>query len=232
MIVPLRSAGFASVVGLALVLNAGCASNSSNTQGGKAAPGAAVVPAHSPQDFAVSGIFVETCTCDAPCGCEMIGLEMGCQGVGALQLSSGSYMGSDLAGIKIVYAMVPGEWVRLYIDAKPEQRKAAEALGRAVYTPFGTIEAVKAAKIDLRGSAGAYSVSVDDGKIATYQTQPVLGADKKTAVGHTNINDTLNTTLYQGKGASCTFHDEGRKFHIDAGTNAFFNDHMNASGKI
>src|SRR5947209_8431535 len=93
------------------------------------------------QDYNVAGEWVEGCSCTGICTCEMTGLEMGCAGVGAMKLASGSYMGTDLSGVKIAYATMPGHWVRLYVDAaNSEQRKAAEAFARAVYTPFGKIE--------------------------------------------------------------------------------------------
>lgn len=219
--------------GLALVSAAialsGCAGGSKSS-GASAAPQPATI--HTPQEFTVAGTFVETCTCNAPCGCEMIGLEMGCEGVGAMQFTSGSYHGVDLSGAKIVYAVEPGKWVRLYVDASPSQQATAEEFARAVYTSWGKIESVKKARVEIGGSAGAYSVMVDGGTVMTYRTEPVLGADHKTAVSHSNINDTLNTTVYQGKNVDTAFHDGNRKFKIGAGTNSFFNDHMSASGKI
>jgi hypothetical protein len=107
--------------------------------------------------FSAMGTFVEGCSCSAPCPCELTGVTHGCTGVGAMSLTGGSYEGRSLAGAKIVYATTPGEWVRLYVDAAtPQQRAAAEAFGRAVYSAFGKIESVKPAHIAVTGGAGSY----------------------------------------------------------------------------
>src|SRR5437879_2217896 len=96
------------------------------------------------QAYSVAGEYVEGCSCEAVCPCELTGLKMGCLGVGAMKLSSGTYKGVDLTGAKIAYATMPGKWVRLYVDAKsPEQSKAAKAFGTAVYTAFGKVEQAK-----------------------------------------------------------------------------------------
>src|SRR5438094_8023468 len=75
--------------------------------------------------FSVAGTYVESCSCAPPCACEMIDLEHGCQGVGAIAFTSGRYMNTDLAGAKIAYATLPGSWVRLYLDPRqPSQERA------------------------------------------------------------------------------------------------------------
>src|SRR5882724_7762127 len=75
------------------------------------------------QSFNIKGTYVEGCNCGIPCGCELVGAEKGCQGVGVLTISSGKFKGANLSGAKIAYAVSPGQWLRLYIDApKPEQR--------------------------------------------------------------------------------------------------------------
>src|SRR5262249_12435495 len=84
--------------------------------------------------FVVSGTFVEACSCSPPCACELVDLVRGCEGVGAVSIVSGSYGGSDLSGARIAYATAPGDWVRLYVDAKnPRQREAAEKFARAAF---------------------------------------------------------------------------------------------------
>lgn len=184
--------------------------------------------------FKAAGVFAETCSCRAPCRCEMFGaLEHGCEGFGAMKLSSGSYMGTDLTGMKAVYAGVPGDWMRVYVQAaNPEQRKAAEAFLNAVYSHWGKVEAIKDAKIDIDGDGGNYTVSVDDGKTLKYETKVVLGGDKKTPLTHTNVGDPLNQTFKQGLSESGTYKDGDRAITIEKGRNAYFNDEMNASGEI
>lgn len=182
--------------------------------------------------FKVGGLFTETCSCHAPCPCEMIALMPGCVGVGAFSLTSGEYDGHDLSGVKAAYAVKPGEWVRLYIQAKPEQREAAAAFFSAVYRDWGKLEAVKDATVDISGTDGKYTVTVNGGKIMRYETEVVLGADKKTAITHTNVKNTLNTTVKQGLSVSATFRDDNRKFELKKGRNAYFNDVMNSAGEI
>jgi hypothetical protein len=183
--------------------------------------------------FRVEGTYVEACTCMPPCGCEIVGLEKGCEGVGATEIKSGSFGGVSLSGCKTAYATVPGEWVRIYIDAKsPAQRKAAEGYSRGVLSAFGKIESVSDAKISFSGSNGKYTVMVDGGKVMKFSTEPVLGADKRTAVAITNVNDPINKTFYQGKAVMGEYHDGGTSFTIYKGNNSFFNDKMKASGKL
>jgi len=181
--------------------------------------------------FNVKGTFVEGCSCHAPCACQLTGLEMGCLGVGVMNLTSGSYAGASLAGAKIAYAAAPGEWVRLYIDAKtPGQRKAAEAFGRAVYNAFGPIEAVKNAKIGLAGSNGKYMATVDGGAIMSLTTTPVFGGDKKTPLTYANINDPIHPTVMQGKTVRGSFKDGDRDFTL-SDSNSYFAK-INKKGKI
>src|SRR5207247_7283615 len=117
----------------------------------------AAAPTKAP--FTVAGTFVEGCSCSAPCPCQLTGVAHGCNGVGAMTLTSGKYRGVRLAGARIAYAAVPGEWVRLYVDARtPRQQEAATAFARAVYTSFGKIEAVKPAHIAIAGQHGKYTV--------------------------------------------------------------------------
>jgi hypothetical protein len=186
--------------------------------------------------FRVSGTFVEGCSCQAPCPCEMVGVEMGCEGVGVMSLRSGQYNGRSLEGVKIAYAVSPAKWVRLYIDAPTAQkRETAEKFARAVYAAWGPVESVKDAKISLEGAKGRYTAAVklaEDGpSIMDLTTEPVLGADEENAIAHTNINNPLNRTLYQGKTRSLRFDDGGRSFTLQ-GTNSFFNHQMRSRGRI
>lgn len=183
--------------------------------------------------YNVKGIYSEACSCDVTCSCEMTGLKMGCEGVGALQITSGTYDGQDLSGLKAAYATQPGQWVRLYVQtANPKQAKAAREFLTAVYSERGKVESIKDAKIDIKGNAGNYTVTVDDGKVMKYQTKAVLGADKKTAIAHSNIADPLNSTFMQAKNESCTYKDDNRAISLDEGKNAFFNDQMDGKGEI
>ncbi len=184
-------------------------------------------------EYRVAGVFVEGCSCNISCPCDMPGgVKHGCQGVGAITLKSGSYQGVDLAGGKIVYATSPGSWVRLYIDAPgPRQQEAATAYAKATFSAFGKIEAVKTAKIDLSGKDGRYTLTVDGGTIVQLSTEPVVGADQKTPVTHTNTLIPFSPTIMQGRTLKGSFHDGERSFTLE-GSNSYFNDRMQSSGKI
>jgi hypothetical protein len=183
-----------------------------------------------PQHFEVEGQFVEGCSCNAPCPCELTGLAHGCQGVGAIELTGGTYEGVDLSGVKIAYATVLGQWVRLYVDSKEaSQRHAARAFGRAAFKMFGKVEAIKDARIALKGSEGSYTLSVDGGKIMTLTTKPVLGGDKKTPLVYSNINNPLSSTVMQAKTVSGRFKDGPRSFTLKD-SNSYFNPDVKSSG--
>ena len=189
------------------------------------------VNADEKHSYNVSGLFVEGCSCAAVCGCEMMGLAHGCEGVGAFRISSGTYNGMDLTGVKIAYAGVPGEWIRIYVDTNPKQHDAAVAFGKAALKEFGTLEEMKEAKIDITGKNGKYTLQVDNGKVMALTTEPVLGGDKKTAISHTNVSNTLNPTMYQGKTISGSYSDGEHSFELKD-SNSFFNNKMKSSGKI
>ena len=184
------------------------------------------------QDYTISGEYVEGCSCMGICPCELTGVKMGCLGVGAMKLNSGSYMGVDLSGAKIAYATMPGSWVRIYVDANsPEQSRAAKAFAKAVYTAFGKVEAAKDAKIAMTCSGGRYQVMVNGGRTMRLSTVPVLGGDKTTPITHTNTKDLLNHTFLQGRTVSGSYHDGPRSMTLK-GSNAYFNDKMDSSGQV
>ena len=190
-------------------------------------------PAGAKADFAVEGMFVDCCSCSPPCPCEVTEVAMGCVGVGAHQIRSGTYAGDDLSGATIAHAKAVGEWVNLYIDAKDEkQRATAEKFGRAAFAAFGPIKEVKAAKIEVSGADGKYIVTVDGGKIMKFEIQPVLGGDGKTPVGYTNIKNAVNPTVYQGRVVSATYTDGDKKVTVESGRNSHFNPTLKSSGKI
>ena len=194
--------------------------------------GISLSQAQDKKPFNVKGLYVEGCSCSAPCGCEMTGLEMGCEGVGAVSISSGKYNGVDLSGVKIALGLGAGDWSRAYVQvAKPEQKEAAEAFAKAMASNYGKVEEIKDAKIDITGKDGKYTVKVDDGKIMELNTEPVIGGDNKTPVAHTNTHNALNSTMYQAKSISGTFTD-GRHTIKLKDSNSYFNTKMSKSGNM
>jgi hypothetical protein len=184
-------------------------------------------------DFSVEGMFVDVCSCMPPCPCELTEVASGCQGVGAHQIHRGKYAGNDLIGVRIAHAKVVGEWLNLYIDVQDEkQRAAAEKFGRAAFAKFGPIKEVKAARIEVSGADGNYTVTVDGGKIMKLETEPVLGGDGKTPIGYTNINNVVNPTVFQARCVSATYSDGNRKLTIEKGRNSHFNPTLKSAGKL
>lgn len=179
------------------------------------------------------GMTVEGCSCIAPCTCELTGdVEMGCQGVGFTSLTAGNYMGVDLKGVKFAYATTPGEWVRVYVDAKDEkQKEAATAFAKNYYKGFGPVEAASAVKIDITGKDGKYTVKIDDGKICVLETEPILGGDGKNPLIYSNTKSKLGPVFMQAKTVSCTYHDGERKFELK-GSNSYFNTKLKSEGTL
>ena len=141
-------------------------------------------------------------------------------------------MGTDLTGAKIAYATAAGDWVRLYIDAKDDkQREAATEFGKMAFKDLGKLDATKAAKIELSGKNGTYTMKVDDGTIMSLITEPILGGDNKTPITHGNVKNPLNSTYMQAKTISGTYSDGDKKFELK-GTNSYFNTHMKGSGSL
>ncbi|MBI4558798.1 MAG: DUF1326 domain-containing protein [Candidatus Hydrogenedentes bacterium] len=195
---------------------------------------AAALPAQAAEkkSFRVAGTFVEGCSCTAPCPCELVGLEHGCQGVGGFAFTSGSYDGVKLAGLKLAHAGAPGDWIRLYIDARnPRQRKAGEEFARAAFSAFGKIDAVRDARISISNQANKYTLTVDDGKILRLTTEPILGGDNRTPLVYSNIHNPLHPSVMQGKTVSCTYQDGDRSFKLE-GSNAYFQDRLRSRGTV
>jgi hypothetical protein len=182
--------------------------------------------------YTAQGLFVEGCSCAPICTCELIEVEMGCKGVGAYSLTGGQFNGVSLAGAKLAYAVSPGHWLYLYVDSPdPKQREAALEFAKAYYHEWGELKSARQAHIKIEGSEGRYTVTVDDGKVMTLKTEPILGGDGKTAVQISNTKSGLNPTVSQGRTLSGEFHDGEESFELKD-SNSFFNPHMNAKGSV
>jgi len=182
--------------------------------------------------FEVKGIYLEGCNCNMACTCDLEGaMVKGCQLIGAMIISSGTYAGSKLSDVKIAFA-IGDNWVRIYVHSKDSaQNKIAGELGRKFLSAYGTVEKIISAEIKIFGSNGNYTLKVDGEKVINLQTQPVLGADEKTAVTYTNYPDPLFQTIMQGKVVSGSYEDGEHHFTLK-GTNSFFNQDWVLSGKM
>jgi len=173
--------------------------------------------------FDLHGIYLEGCTCEVVCSCDLKGeMVKGCQVMGAMIISSGSYGDFKLSDVKIAFA-VGGKWVRIYAQSKDSaQREVAGEMARAFLSAYGAVESIRDAEIELSGSNGNYTLKVDGGKVIHLKTQPILGADGKTAVTYTNYPDPLFQTIMQGKVVTGSYKDGKHHFQLK-GTNSFFN---------
>lgn len=181
--------------------------------------------------YTAKGMYVEACSCAPPCACEMIGPNMSCQGVGAFVWTNTEVDGVKLNNVRTAYALGVGSWVEIYIDA-PNQAtyNAAEKLMRTALDGFGPVQAVKKANITFSGSNGKYHVKVGD--FMDLKTEPVMGGDGKNPLTYSNIHDAIHPTIYQGKATSCTFKSGDKSFELSDGSNAFFYNKINATGKL
>ena len=87
-------------------------------------------------------------------------------------------------------------------------------------------------KIAITGSGGNYHVTVDDGKVMTYDIEPVLGGDGQTALTHGNTHNAITRTFYQAKSRTLTYRDDLRTIDLAPGRNGYFHDHAESSGSI
>lgn len=182
--------------------------------------------------FTVRGEFIDSCSCAIGCSCPMGSIESGCQGIGVIVVKSGKFAGGDMSGAKIAYAVAPGKWVRGYVDA-PDAAKAqvASAFAAAALAGFGKVEFVRPARIAVSGSNGAYTYSVDGGKIMKGSTRMVAGGDGRSPIVHVNLPDPLNDRFAQAKTLSGSYRDAGRSFTL-RGSNAYYNTMLNKTGKL
>ncbi|MBS1707507.1 MAG: DUF1326 domain-containing protein [Armatimonadetes bacterium] len=184
------------------------------------------------KSFHFTGYYAETCSCTAPCPCELTGLSKGCQGVGAFVFKAGSFDGVNISGSKAAYATGPGEWVMIYVDAPTAaKRKAVSAMMNAALAGFGKIESTRNAKVSLTMKNGHYVGSIDGGKVCSFETTPTLGGDKKTPLVYSNVNDPFHPTVMQGNNVGTHFDDGGHTFDLKD-SNAFFNGSLSSSGKL
>jgi hypothetical protein len=180
----------------------------------------------------MNGRYVEGCSCGMPCPCELTGVQMGCEGVGGFEISSGSINGMKLDGVKIAYATAPGKWVTCYVDAKTEAgRMAGETLCKAAFSTWGEMGPVKTATITISGKPGEYTLKVDGGAVAELTTTSVSGGDKKGPMVYSNINSPLHPVVMQAKTVKCTYSDEGKSFTVEDG-NAYFNSSLKVKSQF
>lgn len=178
------------------------------------------------------GMYVEGCSCSAPCPCEIVGLKMGCEGVGGFSIDHGTFEGKDVSGVKFAYATAPGNWVTCYVDAPTaEKRAAGAALAKTAFGGWGKMGPVKSAPIEIVASHGKFTLTIDGGRIMKLTTEPFLGLDKSKPITYSNINSVLHPEVMQAKTVHCTFHDGGKTFTL-ADSNAYYNPSLRVDGVL
>jgi hypothetical protein len=183
-------------------------------------------------EYSVVGTFLDACACNVPCPCAFSGrFKEGCNNIGVLVLTSGTYKGVDLAEAKMVEAGLAGSWTHVFVDATEAQREAAIALAKTAFSAYGKIESVKSASIDLSGKDGRYKLTVDGGRVVELTTEPVFGVDQKTPIMLSNVPTAFSSTVMQAKTIKGNFQDGNRSFKL-SNSNSTFNDHVNAQGKF
>lgn len=220
----------AAMLSLACVLGGMSATPAANS------PGAQEKKAEKHPLNIEDGMYAESCSCRPPCPCELTGVEMHCVGVGAYELKKATYNGKDISGTKMAYALDLDEkngWVHVYVDQKDAAKHDdAVAFAKAALSAFGNITMTKDASISITQEDSHYKVSVDDGKVMRFETEPVMGGDKKTPITHTNTYDALNPTFYQGKSVSVHYSGGGKQITLEKGRNCYFNNAMKSKGEV
>ena len=151
-----------------------------------------------------------------------------CQGVGAFRFDRGTFDGMDVSGTRAAYAVQPGKYVHIYIDAPASKRQAVEGLMRGALAAFGPVEGVTDAPVSITGENGTYAVKVGDG-VMTLETTPILGGDAKTPILISNVHDPLHPNVMTGNSTSGMYADAGHHFDFKD-SNAYFNTKLHTSG--
>lgn len=184
------------------------------------------------ENYKLEGTYIESCNCEHVVPCELGSGDQQCETLGAMILTGGEFMNVELNEAKLAYAVKPGEWVRVYIDARnPVQREALIAFATGYLSAYGKIEATKEARIEITGERGQYSVKVDDGRIMQLTTQPVIGGDNENPITFHNTKDKLNPEYMAAKTVFASFKDGERNLEFKD-TNAFFNNDLDSKGSL
>ena len=190
---------------------------------------AAAVAMAPAKTFEFSGSYVEGCSCNGPCPCELTGVKMGCQGIGIFNVQKGAYKGKDMSGCRFAYATQPGEWIEFYVDAPNATKRATCVAFITQYLgPFGKITGTHDAKIKLTVLNNKQYARVDDGKVMGLESSTVYGLDKKNPLMYSNMNDAIHPIVMQGKVSKCFYNNGDKSFKLE-GTNAYFNRNIASS---
>ena len=182
--------------------------------------------------YTIQACYIEACSCTGPCSHDLFGAANTCKKIGALQILSGAYQAGDLSGAQIVFAAVPGQGVKVYVDGRDRDQKAlAAAFASELLKEYGEIKKVQEAKIEFFGKSGDFLITVNDGQILQLETEPVIGGDERTPISYGNTRNRISPALYQGRVRKGIYGDGDGAFRLE-GTNVFFNENVMSSGRL
>lgn len=184
------------------------------------------------QAYSIHGLFVEGCSCPTPCAHDLIGTPETCKKIGFIQIYSGAWQNSDLSGARIAYVLIPGHGVKLFVDGRDRDQKAAAAsFAGTALREYGEVRHVLECKVEIFGKGGDFLVTVEGGNILQLETEPVLGGDGRNPIMYSNTQNRLVPTLYQGRTRQGLYNDGEDTFKM-AGSNAFFNEDLLSTGQL
>jgi len=145
------------------------------------------------QPWEIAGTLTEACTCSVPCTCNFgqgPSPHHYCHTVFSLQIERGHFGAVKLDGLHFAFAHAQKDWVG-YIDdrASHEQADALKAVGAHILASFGAKADFETARITQE--AGDRSARVQIGERGGFETDYIMGMDKKTPVVVEN-NTSLN----------------------------------------
>jgi hypothetical protein len=179
--------------------------------------------------YSFDGVFLEGCSCKDVCVTEITGKDAGCHGMGAIDFKKGKFDGADFSGTRVAFAWDSAKWVRIYVDAPDEKRKALTDFMTTMLADWGSLEGVTPAKITVSKASGHLGFSVNDGTVLSMDLKPVLGADGINGVEHTNLASPFHRSLTQAVTTNAALSD-AHPFVLQD-TNAFYNLHCVMKGR-
>ena len=185
-----------------------------------------------PMNFQMSGRYIEACSCSVPCPCPMLeAFREHCTAGFAIAIDSGSFNSVDLSRVRVGWAGRAGKRIVLYIDAPENQRTVARALASALFGDFGSIQDVRASRIELTKEQDKRTLTFDGGRTFSALVEPVLGADGRTPVRIVNALTPWLPTIMQGRTVQGEYRDGDLSFTL-RNSNGFFNDDLQYVGVL
>jgi hypothetical protein len=190
----------------------------------------ALAPSKAP--LHMQGRFVEACTCTGTCAYEATGADTRCSVMGAYVITKGTFDGHDISGVNMAYVISqPGNLLYLYAECPQSKSDLVKRLAFTLFSTYGNSQGLHNAHIGIRGKAGNYKMTIDNGNTASVQISPVMGGDGKTPVKLENVFGDPYDTLWQAKTIDGSFNLSGHGFLLK-NSNAYYIADMNIDKKV